>query len=79
MENNGQLSLNLGASLDKNLEQANDSVEKRVQFLKDEINKSNHSYYVDENPYLSDFEYDKLFAELKALEAEYPSLKTPDM
>ncbi len=32
------------------------SVEKRINFLKDEINKSNYKYYVEENPYLSDFE-----------------------
>lgn len=50
----------------------------RINFLKDEINKSNYKYYVEENPYLSDFEYDQLFAELKALEEQYPLLKTPD-
>ena len=50
----------------------------RINFLKDEINKSNYKYYVEENPYLSDFEYDKMFAELKELEEKYPLLKTPD-
>ena len=50
----------------------------RINFLKDEINKSNYKYYVEENPYLSDFEYDQMFAELKALEEQYPLLKTPD-
>ncbi len=50
----------------------------RINYLKDEINKSNYKYYVEENPYLSDFEYDKLFAELKKLEDENPQLKTPD-
>lgn len=50
----------------------------RITLLKDEINKSNYKYYVEEDPYLSDFEYDKLFAELKALEEKYPELKTPD-
>lgn len=54
------------------------SVEKRIEFLKDEINKSNYKYYVEDNPYLSDFDYDKLFAELKELERQYPELKTPD-
>ncbi len=54
------------------------SVEKRIEFLKDEINKSNYKYYVEENPYLSDFEYDKMFAELKELEEKYPLLKTSD-
>lgn len=53
-------------------------VEERIQYLKDEINKSNYKYYVEENPYLSDFDYDKMFAELKELEEKYPILKTPD-
>ena len=50
----------------------------RINFLKDEINKSNYKYYVEENPYLSDFEYDQMFAELKSLEEQYPLLRTPD-
>ncbi|MBR1460218.1 NAD-dependent DNA ligase LigA [bacterium] len=50
----------------------------RIDFLKNEINKSNYEYYVNENPYLTDFEYDKLFAELKDLEDKYPMFKTPD-
>lgn len=53
-------------------------VEERIQYLKDEINKSNYKYYVEENPYLSDFDYDKMFTELKELEKKYPLLKTPD-
>ncbi|MBR1424399.1 NAD-dependent DNA ligase LigA [bacterium] len=50
----------------------------RIDYLKDEINKSNYKYYVEEDPYLTDFEYDKLFAELKELENKYPMFKTPD-
>lgn len=50
----------------------------RVTFLKDEINKANYLYYVEDDPSISDFEYDKLFAELKELEEKYPELKTPD-
>lgn len=53
-------------------------ISQRINFLREEINKSNYKYYVEENPYLSDFEYDKLFAELKSLEEQYPLLKTPD-
>lgn len=53
-------------------------VEERIQYLKEEINKSNYKYYVEENPYLSDFDYDKMFTELKELEEKYPLLKTPD-
>lgn len=50
----------------------------RINYLKDEINRSNYKYYVEEDPYLSDFEYDQMFAELKKLEEENPLLKTLD-
>lgn len=50
----------------------------RINFLKDEINKHNYLYYVEENPVLSDFEYDELFRELQKLEKENPQLITPD-
>lgn len=50
----------------------------RINFLKDEINKANYKYYVEDNPSISDFEYDKMFAELKELESENPLLITPD-
>lgn len=50
----------------------------RINFLKDEINKANYLYYVEDNPSISDFEYDKMFAELKELEAQNPLLITPD-
>ena len=52
----------------RNLSEEFMQIEERIQYLKDEINKSNYRYYVEENPYLSDFDYDKLFAELKELE-----------
>ncbi|MBP3821583.1 NAD-dependent DNA ligase LigA [bacterium] len=50
----------------------------RIDYLKNEINKSNYEYYVNENPYLTDFEYDKLFSELKELEEKYPMFKSAD-
>ena len=50
----------------------------RINFLKNEINKANYNYYVEDNPTISDFEYDKMFAELKELEAQNPLLITPD-
>ncbi|MCD8377213.1 MAG: NAD-dependent DNA ligase LigA [Candidatus Gastranaerophilales bacterium] len=51
---------------------------KRVEYLKDELNKHNYNYYVLDNPVISDYEYDKLFAELKELEFANPELITPD-
>ena len=50
----------------------------RIDYLKNEINRSNYEYYVNENPYLTDFEYDKLFSELKELEEKYPMFKSAD-
>ena len=53
-------------------------IQERIEFLKNEINKSNHKYYVEENPYLSDYEYDQMFAELKELEEKFPMFRTDD-
>lgn len=50
----------------------------RINFLKDEINRHNYLYYVEENPSLSDFEYDEMFRELQKLEQENPLLVTQD-
>ncbi len=50
----------------------------RIDFLKDELNKLAYNYYVLDNPLVSDFEYDKLFTELKELEEKYPQYITPD-
>ncbi len=50
----------------------------RINFLKEEINRHNHLYYVEENPVLSDIEYDELLRELQKLETENPLLITSD-
>ena len=54
------------------------AIEDRVKILRDEINKHNYNYYVLDNPTISDYEYDKLFQELKEIELTNPSLITPD-
>ena len=53
-------------------------VQERLKYLRDEINRANYLYYVEDNPTLSDFEYDELFRELKKLEEQYPLFITPD-
>lgn len=53
-------------------------IKERVEFLKNELNKHNHNYYVLDNPTISDYEYDMMFSELKELEKEHPELQTPD-
>lgn len=52
--------------------------EKRIDQLHEEIRRHDHAYYVLAEPVISDREYDKLFDELKRLEAEYPDLGAPD-
>src|SRR4051794_35087509 len=53
-------------------------VEARAAALRDEINEHNRRYHVDDAPTISDADYDALVAELRALEAEFPELVTPD-
>ncbi len=51
---------------------------RRVSELREEIARHDYAYYVLAEPHISDREYDRLFAELKVLEAEFPDLVTPD-
>ena len=50
----------------------------RAIALRQEIEQHNHAYYVLDRPTIPDAEYDRLFRELQALEAEHPELLTPD-
>jgi DNA ligase (NAD+) len=50
------------------------AVEKKMQELIEKINYHNYLYYVKSQPELSDLEFDKLFEELKTLEAAHPEL-----
>ena len=54
------------------------SVEKRIEELRNEINKHDYNYYVLAEPIISDQNYDKLVKELEKLENENPHLITPD-
>jgi len=51
---------------------------KKIEKLREEINNHNYKYYVENNPIISDFEFDKLLKELEKLESEHPDLITPD-
>jgi DNA ligase (NAD+) len=50
----------------------------RAAELREQIRYHNYRYYVLNDPAISDAEYDGLMDELRALEAEYPALITPD-
>ncbi len=43
-----------------------------------EITEADHRYYILDSPTLSDIDYDTKMRELKALEEQYPDLRTPD-
>src|SRR5436190_13175441 len=50
----------------------------RAAALREQLHHHAHRYYVLDDPELPDAEYDRLFQELQALEAEHPELLTPD-
>lgn len=53
-------------------------VAQRISALRQELDAHNYRYYVLDEPSVPDAEYDRLFRELQALEAEHPELVTPD-
>ena len=46
--------------------------------LRDQIARADHDYYVLDTPSIPDAEYDRLYRELQAIEAEHPELVTAD-
>ncbi len=48
------------------------NIEERINHLRKLISYHSKRYYENDAPEISDFEYDKIFEELKALEAQYP-------
>lgn len=50
----------------------------RLQDLREQVRYHNYRYHVLDAPVISDVEYDRLFAELKGIEAEHPDWITPD-
>jgi DNA ligase (NAD+) len=55
-----------------------DEIAARVDALRQEIEEHNRRYFVEDAPSVSDAEFDALVRELRALEAEFPELVTPD-
>ena len=51
---------------------------KRVEELTELIRYHNERYYNEDSPEITDFEYDMLGRELRALEEEFPELKSAD-
>ena len=54
------------------------AVQKKLDALREKIRHHEYFYYVLDQPSISDAEFDDLMRELKRLEAEHPTLVTPD-
>ena len=52
--------------------------QKKIEVLRERIRHHEYRYYVQDDPEISDAEFDRLMNELKALEAEHPELVTSD-
>ncbi len=50
----------------------------RVEILRKTLERHNYLYYVENNPEISDFEFDQLMHELQALEAAHPEWDDPN-
>src|ERR1700723_1387304 len=57
---------------------ATKDIEKKIEALREKIRHHEYLYHVLDQPEISDQDYDKLLRQLKDLEAENPSLLTPD-
>ncbi|HJU53962.1 MAG TPA: NAD-dependent DNA ligase LigA [Pyrinomonadaceae bacterium] len=54
------------------------SAGREIESLREEIRRHEELYYVQDNPEISDAEYDALLVRLQELETEHPELVTPD-
>lgn len=57
---------------------AADPIRERIEHLRTELHRHNHKYYVQNNPEISDFEFDSLMHELQDLEMFYPQYADPN-
>ncbi|MEM4657802.1 MAG: NAD-dependent DNA ligase LigA [Candidatus Methanosuratincola sp.] len=60
------------------MELSREEAQKRIEELRKEIAYHDYLYYVENNPVISDAEYDELLAELRRIEERFPELITPD-
>lgn len=53
------------------------NAQEQITALRNLLHKHNHSYYVLDNPTISDYDFDMKLKELQALEAKYPEFDDP--
>ena len=54
------------------------SLQQQIDTLRQDLRRYEYEYHVLDNPTIPDAEYDRLFHQLKALEAAHPELITAD-
>jgi DNA ligase (NAD+) len=59
-------------------EASGEALRARAAELRQILQRASHEYYVQDAATLSDPEYDRLFRELREIEASNPELRTPD-
>jgi DNA ligase (NAD+) len=67
-----------GPSLTSTGQSEEEQLASHVAALRHRIEDANYQYYINDNPTLTDAEYDQLMIELQRLEREHPELQTPD-
>lgn len=53
-------------------------VKERIEWLRKELHRHNHNYYILNNPEISDLEFDKMMRELQDLEQTHPEFYDPN-
>ena len=53
-------------------------IRRRIEELREQLNRHNYKYYVENAPEISDFEFDALMHELLRLEREHPEYADPN-
>jgi DNA ligase (NAD+) len=66
------------SQLDEPASSETEQLAARVATLRHQLEEAAYQYYVQDNPTLSDAEYDQLMIELQHIEQEHPELQSPD-
>ena len=53
-------------------------IQEEIQALRRELEQANYEYYVQDNPSMSDYDYDHKLRRLEELEGAHPEFITPD-
>ncbi len=67
-----------GPSLTETGKSEEEQLASHVAQLRHQIEEASYQYHIQDNPSLTDAEYDQLMLELQRLEREHPELQTPD-